>query len=123
MRDLGILSPKWDVFTKLLCSRLRELSGIKGRKIERASGDEGPQGNSECLLNTAGLTHMNSETVAACQESKPEGVSILKRELDKTQNLSPIDKCSLRNLVFSNGVTLGIHVIEAPWPLVGGQPK
>lgn len=44
--DFGTLSFKHDVLIKPLPSRLRDLSGRKGREIVRALGDGKPQGNS-----------------------------------------------------------------------------
>ena len=38
VRDFEELGPKWDVFIKLLPSRLRDLRGRRQRKIIRARG-------------------------------------------------------------------------------------
>ena len=46
-RDLGTLSPKWDVFIKPFPSGLRKLCGRGSRKIIRARGGGRHQGN--CL--------------------------------------------------------------------------
>jgi hypothetical protein len=62
MRDLRILSSKWDVFMKSLPSGLRELCRRGSRKI-RASG-EGAKETRSSTHNRTGA-HMNSETGAA----------------------------------------------------------
>lgn len=46
VRDLGMFSPKWDVFIKSLTSGLRIIYKKGGRKIVRARGDGWHQGNS-----------------------------------------------------------------------------
>jgi hypothetical protein len=57
MRDLGILSPKQNVFIKPLLSGLMELQGRGGRKIVRGSvGWKTPK--KQCLLDTTGLMHI-----------------------------------------------------------------
>lgn len=39
MKAFGVLSPKWDVFTKSLPSRLRDPWEREARKIIKARGD------------------------------------------------------------------------------------
>jgi hypothetical protein len=40
MREMGTISPKWDVSIKSLPSELRETQRREGRKSVRARGDE-----------------------------------------------------------------------------------
>lgn len=59
MRNLGRLSPKWDVSIISLPSRFREPHRSGDRKNVRASGDEGPQLNK--TLYQQNKVHMNSQ--------------------------------------------------------------
>jgi hypothetical protein len=47
MRELGTLSPKWNVSAKFLLSGLRELFRRRGKKIVKAIGDGGHQQKQE----------------------------------------------------------------------------
>jgi hypothetical protein len=45
VRDVGILSPKWDIFNRSPSSGLREAPQKGGRKIVKARGGKGHQRN------------------------------------------------------------------------------
>ena len=104
MRGLGKLGSKWSVSINYFSSHVTELGVRGGRKIVRARGDGGPQGNVAFYIQEDSHTHELTGTVTAramplCG-SKPTSVS---------QKLSPIGNHSqiLKKLVFifSNGVS------------------
>ena len=60
MRNLGILSPKKDVFIKSLLLGMRELNGRGGRKTVKGRGDRGHQGNKDHSVDRISA-YMNSQ--------------------------------------------------------------
>jgi hypothetical protein len=91
VRDLGTLSPKWNVFTKSLPSGLRKPCGRGGGKIVRSQMGQKiqrKQGTSETIELTQ---YKVTEMVAAAQglhRFKLDGVPIL-REREWTRSLIP----------------------------------
>jgi hypothetical protein len=70
VRDLGTLSPKWDISIKSLPSGIRKPYRIEGGKSIRTRGDGGHSPKKQGSLNQHDqLSHEPTETEAACTGS------------------------------------------------------
>lgn len=122
VRDFGTLSPNWEVFVKLLPSRLRDPYWRGDRKTVRARSDAWLPGDSvfqtqqnwrpwECIQAVAACTGAStgsSRGIPALEGEKEHGIPS-----PKTKKLFPVNIPS----------SMGSHWVQSPCFLSGPMPR